>query len=113
MQPISNLFGQRAVPPKKTSPTRKRPQPKNPRWEERRELIKFFMDEVNKERVASGKYEPLPFVYFQGKVAHIEELFDLYYLKRICEEAKAQGKSFGKKFHWEIKPRQPDTPLQP
>lgn len=93
MEPISNLFGQKVTPPS----------PQNRRRTERGDLIGYFTDEVNRERLGT-KYEPLTTAFIASRLCHLKNP-DLYYLKSVCEDARRRGYSFSKRFWWEIKPR--------
>lgn len=66
---------------------------------ERGELMKFFMERLNPGRVRDG-YPPLS-MGRMGRVLQAIPTKDLYYLKRVCEDAK----DFSKKFWWEINPK--------
>ena len=66
---------------------------------ERGELMKFFADKLNISRVADG-YAPLTLARM-GRTLQGIPTKDLYYLKRVCEDAK----DFSKKFWWEINPK--------
>ena len=77
MDPISKVIQQTSRPAKAR------------RSSERSDLIQYFMDTVNRERVRD-KRKPLPFLYFARKCTGLE-LKDLYYLKSICEDADRRG----------------------
>ncbi|HVM73962.1 MAG TPA: hypothetical protein VMU13_03750 [Candidatus Paceibacterota bacterium] len=69
------------------------------RQTERGELMKYFLSYLNPGRVNDG----LP----KMTMGHLGKLFekiptkDLYYLKRVCNDAP----NFSKKFWWEINPK--------
>lgn len=65
---------------------------------ERGELMKFFCTELNRSRRADG----LPDITMarMGKILEKIPTKDLYYLKRVCSEAK----DFSKKFWWLLNP---------
>jgi hypothetical protein len=65
---------------------------------ERGEFLKYFASKLNVGRVRDG-YPALTL----GRMARTLQAIptkDLYYLKRVCDDAK----DFSKKFWWEIKP---------
>ncbi|TSC61836.1 MAG: hypothetical protein Athens041674_640 [Parcubacteria group bacterium Athens0416_74] len=66
---------------------------------ERGELMRYFCDRLNTTRVPDG----LPPVAMgrMGKLLQKIPTKDLYYLKRICDDAP----NFSKKFWWEINPK--------
>jgi hypothetical protein len=66
---------------------------------ERGELMRFFMERLNPGRVRDG-YPKLSMARM-GRVLQAIPTKDLYYLKRVCEDAK----DFSKKFWWEINPK--------
>jgi len=66
---------------------------------ERGELMTYFMTKLNVSRVRDG-YAPLT-LGRMGRVLQGIPTKDLYYLKRVCEDAK----DFSKKFWWEINPK--------
>lgn len=89
-----------------------KPAPKPARSSEPGDLLQYFMDNVNRERV-HDKRKPLPFLYFARKCTGLE-LRGLYYLKSICVDADRRsgwknhdGKwhqmSFGKVFFGKLK----------
>lgn len=65
---------------------------------ERGELMRYFMQELNSARARDG-LGPLS-MGRMGKLLQGIPTKDLYYLKRVCEDAQ----NFSKKFWWEIKP---------
>lgn len=101
MQPISNLFGQKVAPPDPKKP--KPRQIKDEKYWECMELVGYFMQEVNRDRLRD-KFAPLPIGYFRKKLAHLKEPKDFYYLKSVCEDARRRGGSFTKKFWFELDP---------
>lgn len=66
---------------------------------ERGELMKYFMDRLNAARLRDG-LPPLTMPRM-GRLLVAIPTKDLYYLKRVCDEAK----DFSKKFWWEINPK--------
>lgn len=66
---------------------------------ERGELMQYFADKLNAPRVKDG-YPPLTLARM-GRVLQAIPTKDLYYLKRVCDDAK----DFSKKFWWEINPK--------
>jgi hypothetical protein len=66
---------------------------------ERGELMKYFLERINPSRMSDG----MPKV----TMGHLGKLFqqiptkDLYYLKRVCNDAA----HFSKKFWWELNPK--------
>ena len=65
---------------------------------ERGELMGYFCERLNKSRVRDG----LPPITMgrMGKMLQKIPTKDLYYLKRVCDEAK----NFSKKFWYELNP---------
>ena len=72
---------------------------KKDRATERGELMKYFMERLNRSRREDGL--PLLTMPRMGKALEAIPTKDLYYLKRVCDEAK----NFSKKFWWEINPK--------
>lgn len=72
---------------------------KKERITERGELLKYFMERLNSERRQDGLV--LLTMPRMGKTLQVIPTKDLYYLKRVCDEAK----NFSKKFWWEINPK--------
>lgn len=72
---------------------------KKTRDTERGELMLYFCQQLNMTRVPEG----LPPVTMgrMGKLLQQIPTKDLYYLKKICDEAA----NFSKKFWWEINPK--------
>ena len=66
---------------------------------ERGELMKYFMERLNVSRVRDG-LPPLTMPRM-GRLLVAIPTKDLYYLKRVCDDAK----DFSKKFWWEINPK--------
>ena len=66
---------------------------------ERGELMQYFRQRLNSERTKDS-YPPLTMARM-GKILEKIPTKDLYYLKRVCDDAK----NFSKKFWWELKPR--------
>lgn len=65
---------------------------------ERGELMRHFVKRLNVDRVRDGF--PKITMSHMGKILEGIPTKDLYYLKRVCEDAK----SFSKKFWWELDP---------
>lgn len=65
---------------------------------ERGELMRYFMRQLNLSRMRDGL--PLLTMGRMGKLLQGIPTKDLYYLKRICDDAP----HFSKKFWWEMKP---------
>ena len=65
---------------------------------ERGELMKYFMDQLNAGRVTDG-LPPLS-MGRMGKLLEKIPTKDIYYLKRVCDDAK----HFSKKFWYELNP---------
>ena len=66
---------------------------------ERGELMQYFRQRLNFDRVKDG-YPPLTMARM-GKTLEKIPTKDLYYLKRVCDDAK----HFSKKFWWELNPK--------
>jgi hypothetical protein len=66
---------------------------------ERGELLKYFCERINVQRVRDG-YPKLT-IGRMGKTLEKIPTKDLYYLKRVCDDAS----NFSKKFWWEINPK--------
>ncbi len=66
---------------------------------ERGEMLKYFMERLNASRAHDG-LPPLTMPRM-GRVLVGIPTKDLYYLKRVCEEAA----NFSKKFWWEVNPK--------
>jgi hypothetical protein len=66
---------------------------------ERGELMRYFVGRLNRDRRADG----LPDISMarMGRIVQAIPTKDLYYLKRVCEDAK----HFSKKFWWEVNPK--------
>lgn len=66
---------------------------------ERGEMMRYFCQRLNVTRVRDG----LPPVSMgrMGKLLQAIPTKDLYYLRRVCEDAT----NFSKKFWWEINPK--------
>lgn len=66
---------------------------------ERGEMMKYFCERLNVTRLRDG----LPPVAMgrMGKLLQAIPTKDLYYLKRVCDDAP----NFSKKFWWEINPK--------
>lgn len=72
---------------------------------ERGELMKYFMDKLNRTRAGDG-LPPLT-MSRMGRVLIAIPTNDLYYLKSVCDDSEARGGTvaFSKKFWWEVKPK--------
>lgn len=66
---------------------------------ERGELLKYFCDELNKSRVRDG-LAPIS-MGRMGKTLEKIPTKDLYFLKRVCDDAA----NFSKKFWWLLNPK--------
>lgn len=66
---------------------------------ERGELMKYFCERLNTGRVRDGY--PRLTLGRMGKMLEAIPTKDLYYLKRVCDDAK----DFSKKFWWELNPK--------
>lgn len=66
---------------------------------ERGELMKYFMDTLNRSRRQDG-IPPLTMPRM-GRLLVAIPTKDLYYLKSVCD----QSKDFSKKFWWEVNPK--------
>ncbi len=66
---------------------------------ERGEIMQYFCERLNPERIRDG-YPPLT-MGRMGKVLQALPTKDLYYLKKVCEDAP----NFSKKFWWELNPK--------
>ncbi len=71
---------------------------KKERATERGELMQYFMEKLNVSRLRDGL--PALTMPRMGRLLVAIPTQDLYYLKRVCDDAK----DFSKKFWWEIKP---------
>ncbi len=72
---------------------------KKERATERGELMDYFRDKLNRERVRDGLGElSMPRM---GRLLVAIPTKDLYYLKSVCDSAT----NFSKKFWWEINPK--------
>lgn len=76
---------------------------KKERSTERGELMQFFMETLNRTRARDG-LPPLTMPRM-GRILQGIPTKDLYYLKRVCEDAK----DFSKKFWWEVNPKKHHT----
>jgi hypothetical protein len=68
------------------------------RMTERGELMKYFLLHLNPGRVSDG-LAPMTMGHL-GKLLEKIPTKDLYYLKRVCNDAS----NFSKKFWWELNP---------
>jgi len=71
---------------------------------ERGELLQYFRQRLNVDRVRDG-YPPLT-MGRMGKALEKIPTKDLYYLKKVCDDAQ----NFSKKFWWEINPKKHEEP---
>lgn len=72
---------------------------------ERGEMMRYFCQQLNKTRIRDG----LPPITMgrMGKVIESIPTKDLYYIKRVCDDAP----NFSKKFWWVLDPKKhPDEP---
>lgn len=65
---------------------------KKKRTSERAELIGYFIERLNTRQKELGNRPYTP-AFIGMKLAHLS-VFDLYYLKRICEDSKDWYKTF-------------------
>lgn len=72
---------------------------KKERSTERGELMRYFMESLNRSRVRDG-IPPLTMPRM-GVLLQAIPTRDLYYLKSVCDDAS----DFSKKFWWEINPK--------
>jgi len=72
---------------------------KKERATERGELMQYFMEKLNRDRIRDG-IAPLSMPRM-GKILQVIPTKDLYYLKSVCD----QSQNFSKKFWWEVKPK--------
>jgi hypothetical protein len=72
---------------------------KKDRATERGELMEYFRDRLNRDRIRDG-IVPLTMPRM-GKILQAIPTKDLYYLKSVCDQAT----HFSKKFWWEINPK--------
>ncbi len=66
---------------------------------ERGELMKYFIERLNPGRIKDD-YPPLT-IARMARLMSAMPTQDIYYLKRVCDDAK----DFSKKFWWEINPK--------
>ena len=66
---------------------------------ERGELLEYFVKQINPSRKRDG-YTPLTIPRIARTLVGVPTK-DLYYLKKVCDEAK----DFSKKFWWETNPK--------
>ena len=71
---------------------------------ERGELMQYFCDKLNPDRVRDGY--PKITLGRMGKMLQQIPTKDLYYLKRVCDDSM----NFAKKFWWEINPKKHEKP---
>ena len=69
---------------------------KKERATERGELMRYFMDRLNRTRIRDG-LEPLTMARM-GRILQAVPTKDLYYLQSVCDKAT----DFSKKFWWEV-----------
>lgn len=79
-----------------------KPTPKKGRRSERGDLLDYFTQEINKERIGT-KFKPVQVRYVALKVSHLR-LFDLYYLRSICDDSKKRTGKFSVCFFGSLKP---------
>ena len=93
MEKLSNLFGQRLKPPKKTRST------------ERGDIFDTILSRLNPDRIRKG-YKPLT----HGRLAYLLTGIptkDLYALISRCDDAERRGFPWGAIFWKEIRPNDP------
>lgn len=73
--------------------------PKKDRETERGSLMTYFLQRLNPSRVAAG-YKPLKYARM-GVILEGIPTKDLYYIKRVCDDAP----HWGKKFWWLLDPK--------
>lgn len=73
---------------------------------ERGELMRYFCEELNPTRVEEG-YDRISMPRM-GKILEGIPTKDLYYIKRVCRDAK----SFSKTFWWLLDPTKHELPSQ-
>jgi hypothetical protein len=78
---------------------------KKERSTERGELMEYFRDKLNRERVRDG-LPPLSMPRM-GRILVAIPTKDLYYLKSVCDSAT----NFSKKFWWEVNPKKHQKPV--
>jgi hypothetical protein len=66
---------------------------------ERGELMQYFREQLNKHRIRDG-FAPLS-MGRMGKALQAIPTKDLYYLKKVCDDAP----NFSKRFWWELDPK--------
>ena len=69
------------------------------RQTERGELLQYFRQRLNMDRNKDG-YPPISMPRMGAMLTKIPTK-DLYYLKKVCDDAK----HFSKKFWWEVNPK--------
>lgn len=69
---------------------------------ERADIIRQFLEEINKERVGT-KYKQLTGRAVAIKVGHLKDNATLYYFLSECKDYKNRGGSFGKYFFGALK----------
>ena len=72
---------------------------KKSRATERGDLMRYFLDKINRARVSDGL--PAMTMGRMGRLLLATPTKDLYYLKSICDQAP----NFSKRFWWEIDPK--------
>ena len=70
----------------------------NARQTERGEMMRYFVKRLNVDRIMDGY--PKITMGHMGKILEQIPTKDLYYIKRVCDDAK----HFSKKFWWELEP---------
>jgi hypothetical protein len=78
---------------------------KRGRATERGELLRYFIEQLNRTRVRDGL--PLLTLPRMGRLLEKIPTKDLYYLRSICEDSASRGGivAFSKRFWWEINPK--------
>ena len=71
----------------------------NARITERGELMRYFVNHLNSTRMQDG-YPRITMAHM-GKILENIPTKDLYYIKRVCDDAP----NFSKRFWWELDPK--------
>jgi len=80
---------------------------KKSRETERGELLQYFRERLNRDRARDG-YPPITMARM-GKTLEKIPTKDLYYLKRVCDDAR----HFSKKFWWLLDPKKHEDNKNP
>jgi hypothetical protein len=78
---------------------------KRSRATERGELLRYFMQQLNRPRKSDGL--PALTLPRMGRVVEKIPTKDLYYLRSVCEDSASRGGivAFSKRFWWELNPK--------